>query len=346
MDRMTHHDHEPVSPHAGHSMLGAHASHDRHAGHSVAMFRDKFWLSFALTIPVVLWSSDVQHWLGYTAPSLPGSNWIPPILGTVIFFYGGLVFIRGARNELADRKPGMMTLISLGITVAFLTSLAGTFGLLKIEVWWEVATLITIMLLGHWLQMRAISQAQGALNALAALLPDMAERISGAEIETVPLSALRVGDVVLVRPGTRVAADGTVVEGTADVDESVITGESRTVSKEPGAAVIAGTVASGGSLRVRVTAVGEQTALSGIMRLVAAAQASGSRTQDLASAELHRFRKTYADTLHEEGVSVNTIRIRLGHESLDVTLAYLKGKDAESEEAQEHANSSSLALYA
>jgi Cu2+-exporting ATPase len=246
------------------------------------MFRDKFWLSFALTIPLVLWSSDLQHWLGYTARSFPGSNWIPPILGTVIFFYGGLVFIRGARNELADRKPGMMTLISLGITVAFLTSLAGTFGLLKIEVWWEVATLITIMLLGHWLQMRAISQAQGALNALAALLPDMAERISGAEIETVPLSELRVDDVVLVRPGTRVAADGTVVEGAADVDESVITGESRTVSKEPGAAVIAGTVASGGSLRVRVTAVGEQTALSGIMRLVAAAQASGSRTQDLA----------------------------------------------------------------
>jgi P-type Cu2+ transporter len=246
------------------------------------MFRDKFWLSFALTIPVVLWSSDVQHWLGYTAPSFPGSSWIPPILGTVIFFYGGLVFIRGARNELADRKPGMMTLITLGITVAFLTSLAGTFGLLKIEVWWEVATLITIMLLGHWLQMRAISQAQGALNALAALLPDKAERISGAEIETVPLSALRVGDVVLVRPGTRVAADGTVVEGTADVDESVITGESRTVAKEPGAAVIAGTVASGGSLRVRVTAVGEQTALSGIMRLVAAAQAPRSRTQDLA----------------------------------------------------------------
>jgi len=283
MDHMTHEVHgKATDPHVGHKMSEAHMGHDLHAGHSVAMFRDKFWLSFALTIPVVLWSSDVQHWLGYTAPSFPGSNWIPPILGTVIFFYGGLVFIRGARNELADRKPGMMTLISLGITVALLTSLAGTFGLLKIEVWWEVATLITIMLLGHWLQMRAISQAQGALNALAALLPDMAERISGAEIETVPLSALRVGDVVLVRPGTRVAADGTVVEGAADVDESVITGESRTVSKEPGAAVIAGTVASGGSLRVRVTAVGEQTALSGIMRLVAAAQASGSRTQDLA----------------------------------------------------------------
>ena len=283
MDHMTHEVHgKATDPHAGHKMSEAHMGHDLHAGHSVAMFRDKFWLSFALTIPVVFWSSDVQHWLGYSAPSFPGSNLIPPVLGTVIFFYGGLVFIRGARNELADRKPGMMTLISLGITVAFFTSLAGTFGLLKIEVWWEVATLITIMLLGHWLQMRAISQAQGALNALAALLPDTAERISGAEIETVPLSALRVGDVVLVRPGTRVPADGTVLEGSADVDESVITGESRTVSKEPGAAVIAGTVASGGSLRVRVTAVGEQTALSGIMRLVAAAQASGSRTQALA----------------------------------------------------------------
>jgi Cu2+-exporting ATPase len=222
MDYMTHQVHgEATNPHAGHKMSEPHAGHDRHAGHSVAMFRDKFWLSFALTIPVVFWSSDVQHWLGYTAPSFPSSNLIPPVLGTVLFFYGGLVFIRGARNELADRKPGMMTLISLGITVAFFTSLAGTFGLLKIEVWWELATLITIMVLGHWLEMRAISQAQGALNALAALLPDTAERITGAEIETVPLSALRVGDVVLVRPGTRVAADGTVVEGAADVDESV-----------------------------------------------------------------------------------------------------------------------------
>src|SRR5258707_11845186 len=227
MDYMTHKDNGRESdPQAGHKMSDIQACHDRHAGHSVAMFRDKFWLSFALTIRVVFWSSDIQHWLGYTAPSFPGSNLIPPILGAVLFFYGGLVFIRGARNELAGRQPGMMTLISLGITVAFFTSLAGTFGLLKIEVWWELATLITIMVLGHWLEMRAISQAQGALNALAALLPDTAERITGAEIETVPLSALRVGDVVLVRPGTRVAADGTVVGGAAHVDESMITGES------------------------------------------------------------------------------------------------------------------------
>src|SRR6516165_9010189 len=246
------------------------------------MFRDKFWLSFALTIPVVFWSADVQHWLGYTAPTFPGSKLIPPVLATVIFVYGGLVFIRGAWNELADRKPGMMTLISLAITVAFGTSLAAAFGFFEVEVWWELASLITVMLLGHWLEMRAIFQARGAINALAALLPDTAERVSGEEIQTVPLPELSVDDIVLVRPGTRVPADGTVVEGSADVDESMITGESRAISKGQGATVIAGTVAAGGSLRVRVTAVGEKTALSGIMRLVAAAQASGSRTQALA----------------------------------------------------------------
>jgi Cu2+-exporting ATPase len=271
-----------ADPHAGHKMPDTHVSHDRHAGHSVAMFRDKFWLSFALTIPVVFWSTDVQHWLGYTAPSFPGSQFIPAILGTVVFVYGGLVFIRGAWRELADRKPGMMTLISLAIIVAFGTSLAATFGLFEIEVWWELASLITIMVLGHWLEMKAISQARGALNALAALLPDTAERLIGTETQTVPIAELRVGDIVLVRPGARVPADGTVVEGSADVDESMITGESRTVSKGPGGKVIAGAVASGGSLRVRITAVGDQTALSGIMRLVAAAQASGSRTQALA----------------------------------------------------------------
>jgi Cu2+-exporting ATPase len=246
------------------------------------MFRDRFWLSFALAIPVVLWSTDVQRWFDYTAPSFPGSSLIPAILGTVVFVYGGLVFIRGAWGELADRKPGMMTLISLAIVVAFGTSLAATLGLFEIDVWWELASLITIMVLGHWLEMRAISQARGALNALAALLPDTAERVTGADTQSVPLSKLRVGDIVLVRPGARIPADGTVVEGAADVDESMITGESKTVPKGVGAKVIAGTVASGGSLRVRITAVGDQTALSGIMRLVAAAQASGSRTQALA----------------------------------------------------------------
>ena len=280
---MSHNDHGPASdPHAGHKMSDMHGSHDRHAGHSVAMFRDKFWLSFALTIPVVFWSSDVQHWLGYTAPSFPGSKFIPALLGTVVFVYGGLVFIRGAGSELADHKPGMMTLISLAIIVAFGTSLAATFGLFEIDVWWEVASLITIMVLGHWLEMRAISQARGALNALAALLPDTAERVRGEETQSVPLSELRIGDIVLVRPGARVPADGTVVEGAADVDESIITGESKPLPKVAGSKVIAGTVVGGGSLRVSIAAIGDETALSGIMRLVAAAQASGSRTQALA----------------------------------------------------------------
>jgi len=263
-------------------MSSDHQGHDRHAGHSVAMFRDKFWLSFALTIPTVIWSPEVQHWLGYTAPSVPGSRFIPAILGTIVFVYGGLVFVRGARAELADRKPGMMTLISLAIIVAFATSFAATLGLFEIDVWWELASLITIMVLGHWLEMRAISQARGALKALAALLPDTAERVNGAEVETIPLTELHMGDIVLIRPGTRVPADGIVVEGAADVDESMITGESRAVSKGTGATLIAGTVAGSGSLRVRITAVGEQTALSGIMRLVAAAQVSSSRTQALA----------------------------------------------------------------
>src|SRR5206468_3908951 len=262
-------------------MSEMHGSHDRHAGHSVAMIRGKFWLSFALTIPVVFWSPDVQHWLGYTVPSFPGSGFIPAIFGTVVFVYGGLVFIRGAWSELADHTPGMMTLISLAIIVAFGTSLAATFGLFEIDVWWEVASLITIMVLGHWLEMRAISQARGALNALAALLPDTAERVQGADTQAVPLSELRIGDIVLVRPGARVPADGAVVEGAADVDESMITGESKTVPKVATSKVIAGTVV-GGSLRVSIAAIGDQTVLSGIMRLVAAAQASGSRAQALA----------------------------------------------------------------
>src|SRR6267142_2438692 len=283
MDHSTHKDHGRASdPHAGHTMSDMRGNHDRHAGHSVAMFRDKFWLSFALTIPVVFWSTDVQHWLGYTAPSFPGSKFIPAILGTIVFVYGGLVFIRGAWGELADHKPGMMTLISLAIIVAFGTSVAATFGLFEIDVWWEVASLITIMVLGHWLEMRAISQARGALNALAALLPATAERVNGADIQSVPLPELRVGDIVLVRPGARVPADGVVAEGSADVDESMITGESKTVPKVAASKVIAGTVVSGGSLRVSIAAIGDQTVLSGIMRLVAAAQASGSRAQVLA----------------------------------------------------------------
>ncbi len=246
------------------------------------MFRDRFWLSLALTIPILVWSPDLQAWLGYTAPAFPGAALIPPILGTVVFVYGGLVFLRGAAGELRDRQPGMMTLISLAIVVAFVTSWAGTLGLFEVEIWWELATLITIMLLGHWLEMRSIAQARGALAALADLLPDTAERVTPAGTEAVPLSALVVGDVVLVRPGARVPADGVVAEGAADVDESLVTGESRPVARTAGDRVIAGSVALGGALRVRVDAIGDQTALAGIMRLVADAQASASRAQALA----------------------------------------------------------------
>jgi P-type Cu2+ transporter len=258
------------------------ADHDRHAGHSVAMFRDKFWLTLALTVPVVILSEDIQQWFGYSIARFPGVDYLPAILGTIVFLYGGLVFIRGAQGEVADRRPGMMTLISLAIIVAFATSWAGTLGLFEVEIWWELATLITIMLLGHWLEMRSIAQARGALSALAELLPDTAERITADGTEEVPIRAIAVGDVVLVRPGARVPVDGTVSDGMADVDESLITGESKAVAKEPGDAVIAGTVAAGGSLRIKVTATGEATALSGIMRLVAAAQASASRAQALA----------------------------------------------------------------
>ena len=257
-------------------------TYGRHEGHSVAMFRDKFWLSLALTIPVLIWSGDPQQWLGYAAPTFPGSVFIPPLFGTVVFLYGGLVFIHGAQREVADRQPGMMTLISLAIIVAFVTSWAGMLDLFEVEIWWELATLITIMLLGHWLEMRSIAQARGALAALAELLPDTAERVASDGTETVPLAELVVGDVILVRPGARVPADGVVVEGSADVDESMITGESKPVPKEPGDTTVAGTVAAGGSLRIRVSAVGEATALSRIMRMVAAAQASASRAQVLA----------------------------------------------------------------
>jgi hypothetical protein len=186
VNHMIRHDHQQMTErYKRHNMSDIRARHDRHAGHSVAMFRDKFWLSLALTIPVVFWSTDIQHWLGYTAPTFPGSNFIPPILGTVVFVYGCLVFVRGAWGELAYHQPGMMTLISLGTLAALGISAPGTFGLFDIDVWWELRSLITVMLVGHWLELRAISQARGALNAVAALLPSTAKRLKGAVTKAV-----------------------------------------------------------------------------------------------------------------------------------------------------------------
>jgi P-type Cu2+ transporter len=247
------------------------------------MFRDKFWLSLVLTIPVVFWSDHVQMLLGYEAPAFPGSAWIGPVLGTIIFFYGGWVFVKGAIAELKDRLPGMMTLISLAITVAFVFSWVVELGLLDATaLWWELATLVAIMLLGHWIEMRSISQAQGALQELAKLLPDTAVRVSDGQEEEVPVSALQRGDVVLVRPGASVPVDGLVVKGSSELNEAMITGESRYVKKSDGDEVIAGTINGEGSLRVEVTGTGDETKLSGIMRLVADAQHSKSRAQHLA----------------------------------------------------------------
>lgn len=259
------------------------AAHDKHAGHSVAMFRDRFWISLILTIPTLIWEPMIQEWFGYTAPRFPGSQFMPPVFGAIVFFYGGWVFLEGAFRELRARLPGMMTLISLAISVAFLYSVAITLGLSGHPLWWELATLVTIMLLGHWIEMRSISQAEGALKELAKLLPDVALRIiDGDRTEEVRVDALRVDDLVLVRPGASVPADGVVVSGKSPVNESMITGESRLVDKAEGSEVIGGTVNGQGSLRVRVSRTGEATALAGIMRLVSQAQTSRSRAQALA----------------------------------------------------------------
>ena len=270
--------------HGHHGEHDGHGEHDEHAGHSVAMFRSKFWLSLALTVPVVFWAEHVQTLLGYDAPALPGSDWIGPVLSTVIFFYGGWVFIRSAIGEVRRGQPGMMTLISLAIVVAFGFSWVVELGLLEAEpLWWELSTLVTIMLLGHWIEMRSINRAQGALQELAKLLPDTATRIGEeGDEEEVPVSELRPGDLVLVRPGESVPVDGVVRKGESALDESMITGESRPVKKGEGDEVIAGTINGEGSLRVETTETGEETTLSGIMRLVSDAQESKSRAQNLA----------------------------------------------------------------
>ena len=272
---------ESHAPRAGHDGAG----HDAHGGHGdhVAQFRRLFWWNLLLAVPVVLFSEMFSDLLGYGLPA--GTAWISPVLGTVIFVFGGWPFLSGAVSEVRARQPGMMLLIGLAITVAFTASLATSLGVgdLDLDFWWELALLIVIMLLGHWLEMKAIGQAQGALAALAELLPDDAERVtSSGDVETVPISALAPGDVVLVRSGGRVPADGEIVEGDAELDESMVTGESRPVPKTVGDRVVAGTVSTDSAIRVRVGAVGDDTALAGIQRLVAEAQESKSRAQALA----------------------------------------------------------------
>jgi P-type Cu2+ transporter len=271
-------DHPGHAGHAGHG----HDGHDGHAGHDPELFRRRFWLSLALTFPLVVTSEMVMDWFGYSL-DFWGMDLLGPILGSIVFWWGGWPFLAGGVAELRARQPGMMLLISMAIVVAYGASMATSLDWLDLEFWWELAALVTIMLLGHWQEMKAIGQAQGALAALAELLPDDAERVGpDGQVTPVPLADLRAGDVVLVRSGARVPADGEIVDGEAELDESMITGESRPVPKSPGDKVVAGTVSTDSAIRVRVEAVGDDTALAGIQRLVAEAQASRSRAQALA----------------------------------------------------------------
>ena len=280
------HDGHDHGDHGGHDMHAGHGSHHGHGGHGdhVAQFRRLFWIMLVVAVPVVGLSPMFAHLIGYEIPDVPGLAWVAPLLGTVMYVWGGRPFLTGGLSELRSRAPGMMLLISLGITVAFLASWGATLGLLhhSLEFWWELALLIVIMLLGHWIEMRSLAQTSSALDSLAALLPDEAERIEGDQIVTVAPADLRTGDLVLVRPGASIPADGTVVEGRADVDESMITGESRTVERTTGDRVVAGTVATDSNLRIEVTETGEGTALAGIQRLVSEAQSSSSRAQRIA----------------------------------------------------------------
>ncbi|WP_448719772.1 heavy metal translocating P-type ATPase [Microbacterium natoriense] len=277
--------HDPAAPHerTGH---GGHEGHGGHGGHGdhVGQFRRLFWIMLLLAVPVVGFSMMFSMILGYSLPDAAWVAWVSPVLGTVMYVWGGAPFLTGAVGELRARKPGMMLLIALAITVAFLASWGASIGLLhhELDFWWELALLIVIMLLGHWIEMRSLAQTTSALDSLAALLPDEAEKVDGDTTVSVAPADLQVGDVVVVRPGGRIPADGRIVQGSASMDESMITGESRPVRRSDGDPVIAGTVATDSGVRVEITAIGEDTALAGIQKLVTEAQSSSSRAQRLA----------------------------------------------------------------
>ena len=279
--------HSGGSPaHGGHADHGGHTGHGGHAGHGdhVGMFRRLFAIMLVLAFPVVLASEMFAMLVGYSLPDASWIAWISPVLGTVMFVWGGSPFLTGAVSEIRSRAPAMMLLIALAISVAFASSMGASLGVLshELDFWWELALLIVIMLLGHWIEMRSLAQTTSALDSLAALLPDTAQRVDGDDVVPVSPDQLELGDVVVVRPGGRLPADGTIVSGSASMDESMITGESRTIRRSDGEHVVAGTVATDSGIRVRVTAVGEDTALAGIGRLVADAQNSTSRAQRIA----------------------------------------------------------------
>ncbi|MGQ9349080.1 MULTISPECIES: heavy metal translocating P-type ATPase [Mycolicibacterium] len=285
-----HANHDDHGEHPAHDTNVRHDHHGDHGGHAghgadhVAVFRKLFWINLIIAIPVIAFSTMFAMLLGYAVPDVPGGRWIAPLLGTVMYVVGGRPFLTGAVSEIRSRKPGMMLLIGLAITVAFFASWGASLGVLhhELEFWWELALLIVIMLLGHWVEMRSLAQTTSALDSLAALLPDEAEKVDGDRIITVSPADLQVGDLVVVRPGGSVPADGRIVDGQADMDESMVTGESRPVNRGVGDAVTAGTVATDSGLRVEITATGDDTALAGIQRLVTEAQNSSSRAQRLA----------------------------------------------------------------
>ncbi|MGD8151017.1 heavy metal translocating P-type ATPase [Ornithinimicrobium sp. Y1694] len=286
-ERSAHNEHEPGhDDHHGHSGHDAHAGHGGHSGHGdhVGQFRRLFWIMLILAIPVVGLNEMFAHLVGYHLPEAEWVWWVSPILGTVIYLWGGWPFLTGAISEIRSRKPGMMLLIGLAITVAFIASWGATLHILDHELnfWWELALLVVIMLLGHWIEMRSLAQTTSALDSLAALLPDEAEKVEGDEVVKVAPADLAVGDVVIVRPGSSVPADGKIVDGSASMDESMVTGESKPVRRENGDHVVAGTVATDSGVRVEVTAIGDDTALAGIQKLVTDAQASSSRAQRIA----------------------------------------------------------------
>lgn len=275
--------------HDGHAGHADHDGHDQHAGHGghgdhVGQFRRLFWIMLVFAIPVVFFNGAFADIVGYDLPDAEWVRWISPVLGTVLYFWGGWPFITGAISEIRSRQPGMMLLIGLAITTAFIASWGSTLGLLddQLNFWWELALLVVIMLFGHWIEMRSLAQTTSALDSLAALLPDEAERVEGNDVVKVSPSDLAVGDIVVVRPGSVVAADGRIVDGSASMDESMVTGESKSVRREEGDDVVAGTVATDSGLRVEVTAIGDDTALAGIQKLVSDAQNSSSRAQRLA----------------------------------------------------------------
>ena len=289
-----HHGHNGHEHHGGHDDHSGHAGHAGHGGHSghghgdhgdhVGQFRRLFWIMLALGAPVVAFNPMFADLLGYQLPDAAWVWWVSPILGTIVYIWGGQPFLTGAVSEIRDRNPGMMLLIGLAITVAFIASWGATLGILDHELnfWWEMALLVVIMLLGHWIEMRSLAQTTSALDSLAALLPDEAEKVDGDDVVKVAPADLVLGDVVIVRPGSSVPADGRIVDGSASMDESMVTGESKTVRRETGEHVVAGTVATDSGLRVEVTATGDDTALAGIQKLVSDAQASSSRAQRIA----------------------------------------------------------------